>query len=599
LKNSDNSNLCNFLSIYSWIGIVVTFLFPTSRIFSASGYPVVEWILASSALVIIPLGLKAAIQDAGPYHPSFLWKLAVYSQPIAGISLALSLFVEVGILSGILSLIWAVNSVLIFLIGLKKILLRGLYIHEETFIDIGLIYLPVGAVWYSASRWGIDLLGFSSFIVTLTAVHFHIAGMGASVMTGQLGRVVKHKNPAAYLAAGSIISSTPILVAAGINSSPIVEVIMACLLAAGVAVLAVLTIRTLPYKFSNDPSSVRKFLYATLGASQSISLLTMILACTFAYGEYREQAWIPLESMVTYHGILNYFGFLAPSLVCLGLLDTRRSNIEEYIPFQNLFGSSYIGADFFKANHLINFENGRRKGLYDDFISLFQIEALRGSANQTIIRYFEDTSNVALVCQPRWLAGFKWLSLLVHYIGRRLGQLTLPLNGEVPIINSELHSLNKRAGLTTNPVSCIRTYEDGTPMHVTSYSTHRISNRTYMNISLPIPLGQLHSILGINTIPGNSKFTGLKLSSKSQQKLDTGLWLDFKFFRIKIPLHETLEMWDSESPKEINNLGIGITQDNSSIAHHTFWFLGIKCLELNYAVIKKNSTSQRKELFTG
>ena len=599
LEDRDNRNQCKFLSIYSYVGIAVTFLFPTSAINSASGLPIIEWILASSALVIIPLGLKASIQNAGPYHPKSFWKLVVYFQPLAGLLFIISLLLDVGTPSGAVSLIWAANSILIFLIGIQKIFLRGFYIHEETFIDVGLIYLPVGAIWFSASRWGIDLLGFSPLLVTLTAIHFHIAGLGASMMTGQLGRIIKQKSPTAYLTAGSIISLTPILVAVGINSSPLVEVAMASLLAIGVVILAVLSIRVFIYEIFNNSSRIKKFLFATLSVSQSISLFTMTLTCVFAYGEYREAGMVSLSQMLHYHGFLNYFGFVAPSLICLGLLGIPRSNTEEYIPFQRFFGSTYIGADYFNKYNFIDPKSEFHKGLYNDFFSLFLRNHVKKPTHNTVLRYFDDTSNVELICQAKWLPGFKFISPLVHHLGRGMGQLVLPSNNKIQRIRCKLYGLGKQEGLAVPQVSCVRTYEDGTPMHVTSYSAHRIDNKTYMNISLPIPLGQLHSILEISAINGNEDVTGLRITSISNDRLDAGLWLDFKFLRIKIPLHEHLHMWDSKIPKELSGLDFEIDTDNASVAGHTFWIFGIKCLVLNYAILNKDSENLERELFIG
>ena len=81
-----------------------------------------------------------------------------------------------GDLAALLSLPWLAVTALISLEGLLRIARRGLAPLSDLCRDAGLVFLLVGGLWTTASRWGMRPLDFDEAIVLLTANHFHYAG---------------------------------------------------------------------------------------------------------------------------------------------------------------------------------------------------------------------------------------------------------------------------------------------------------------------------------------------------------------------------------------------------------------------------------------
>ena len=565
--------------IYTYFGLALTLIlyFLKGAIFSASGYQIIELVLVSAGLIVIPLGIKARIQLST--HDK-ITNLLTFLYPLAGGSLLLSVFLQIGWLSGSLSIIWFLYSILLSIKALKDLLLRGIYIHCETFIDVGLIYLSIGAVWFSASRFGFDLLSFSPFIVTLTAIHFHIAGLGASVVAGLIGRVFNKNNFLFYKVSGTLITLTPIFVAIGINSSPLIEFLMSILLAIGIVSMAIFVLKNTFSTAFNKLSILDRVKYHVLCLAQLISFSTMVLVYIFSYGEFISTSLISYDQMVRYHGLFNYFAFILPSILILSNLTSKSLTKPEKIPFQKLRGKRYIGVNYFKIE---SSDSSSEKGLYKNFTSLFNLREL----NYSITQYFEDTANIKMYCKSEWKTGFKLISSVEYYFGKLIGQCVLPLSNKIYKINNFLINQNIHSFEFSNPIASVRTYNDKSPMYIASYSSHTLNNKTFMNISLPIPVGQLHSILYLKTIPIENVKNGLILSSFEDEVENTGLWLDFKWINIKIPVREKLEIWDTDESKEAACLDFSTTVPHSSVAKHSFWIFGIKCLVLRYVLVNK------------
>ena len=233
-------------------------------------------------------------------------------------------------LSAVLCLPWLLVTGLVALLGLQRILKRGLGPIEETAIDAGLLYLPVGGGWLVLSSAGIAPMDFSPEIVLLTAVHFHFAGFSAAVIAGLAGRALRvgvssseSAHPfalAAYRFAAAVVIIGPPLVAVGIMASPIVEVISGVALSLGMLTLAfVLVLIALPG---------RELLPKVLLCVAALSLTaTMALSTTYAVGEYLypgEDKLIPNQLMAATHGVVNVLGFT----LCggLGLFLLRRKD---------------------------------------------------------------------------------------------------------------------------------------------------------------------------------------------------------------------------------------------------------------------------------
>ena len=262
-------------------------------------------------LVIVPLGFSVIMPGAD----SLLYKIVVIMQPFAALLTAASFLLETSLLAAVLSSTWFIVTGLVALLGVTRIISRGLYPLEELSIDAGLLYLPVAGVWLVIYRYGIQPFGYGETIILLTVVHFHFAGFAAPIIAGMSGRVLATREyPRGMYAflVFAIVAAMP-LVAAGITFTPVVGLIGALLLSIGLVLLAILTIVcVIP---AIGPVEKRSLL--VIGALSSCA--AMVLACLYAYSLVAQTLILTIPGMALTHGLLNAFGFVGCSLLAYTL----------------------------------------------------------------------------------------------------------------------------------------------------------------------------------------------------------------------------------------------------------------------------------------
>lgn len=309
-----------FARISAAAGLVVwLFLLPTVTTDSREA-ELVHKVVFFGMLVVVPLGLSLVPTQDQPSGLSW-YRLAVLAQPVAALPAIASFFFETGSLAASLSSAWLVLSVFIALFGLTRFKSRGLYPLEESSIDAGLLYLPVACMWLVIYRLGIQPFDYGEMIILLTVVHFHFAGFAAPVIAGMSGRVLsnrKHPQSLFRFSVFAIVAAMP-LVAAGITFSPWLGLIGTLLIAAGLFVLAVLTVGWVIPAIA--PLSSRLLL---LIGALSICV-AMVLASLYAYSLATKTLIITIPTMAMTHGLLNAFGFVACSLLAWSAPLTKRN----------------------------------------------------------------------------------------------------------------------------------------------------------------------------------------------------------------------------------------------------------------------------------
>ena len=262
-------------------------------------------------LTIVPLGLSLVMTNEETRGLN-LYRVAVYGQPIAALLAVISFLVPMGLLSAALAAAWLLLTAIVGLLGLTRLLSRGLYPLPETSVDAGLLYLPVAGVWLVVYRLGIQPFDYGETIILLTVIHFHFAGFAAPIIAGMVGRTLATSTsglgrlfPVIVVA---LVASMP-LVAAGITFSPWLGLAGALLLTTGLLLLAVLTIvRVVPMIAS---TGVQVLL--VIGALSSCA--AMVLACLYSYSLVAHIVILTIPAMAKAHGLLNAFGFATCSLV--------------------------------------------------------------------------------------------------------------------------------------------------------------------------------------------------------------------------------------------------------------------------------------------
>ena len=275
----------------------------------------IDKILLLGVLVIVPLGLSlVAMPDESGRHV-LPYRLALITQPFGAAAAIASFFLRQGRPAALLAVLWLIVTALVALFGLWRLLFRGVLNANELCIGAGLIYLPVGGMWFLMSRFGIQPLGFGDTIVLLTAVHFHFAGFAAPILAGLAGRNL-HAGGAArqlfQLAAVGIVTGTPI-VATGITFSPLVAFTGAIVISLGLIFLAIVVLGWVIRSVGSLPA---QFL---LGVSAISSASAMVLACLYAYSLVAKTLIIDIPHMAMTHGVINAFGFALCGLVAWSL----------------------------------------------------------------------------------------------------------------------------------------------------------------------------------------------------------------------------------------------------------------------------------------
>ena len=137
-------------------------------------------------LPIIPLAFGSSRIDQAP--TLLQMRIGVFTFPAALILAGIICYSAVGSpYIGELAWGWVVVSLLSALWAVIRFFSRAVHVIDELCIDIGLLYLPVGAWWLYAALNNMEPLGFGEPIVSLTAAHFHFAGLAVSVMSGMIG----------------------------------------------------------------------------------------------------------------------------------------------------------------------------------------------------------------------------------------------------------------------------------------------------------------------------------------------------------------------------------------------------------------------------
>lgn len=257
-------------------------------------------------LVTTPLALLLSVPAGN--RGSAAWKLAAWLQPAGAAAVLGSFFLAPGPAAAALALPWALMSVCAAATGLGRFLEHRFTLPEELAIDAGLAMLPVGAAWLLASRAGMEPMGFREPFVLLTAVHFHFAGLAATVIVGLTGRRLrewKSKSFPLYLAlAAGVVLGVPLL-AAGIASRTKFEAVAALILAFSLGGFCIFALFAIVPRLRGWPARV------LLGLALLSGIWSMHYAGHYAAGIAR--GIVPpkysIPKMASIHGLLNALGF--------------------------------------------------------------------------------------------------------------------------------------------------------------------------------------------------------------------------------------------------------------------------------------------------
>jgi hypothetical protein len=264
----------------------------------------IELLFLFATLVIVPLGLHLTKRFDRPEAESEIETAVYRTQLPAAVATAASFYFASPLLSGGLGIPWLAFAMALAAGRIWRTLRMRPLRFDSWCALAAFLYLGIGAVWFLASRLGLNPIGFREPIVLLTAVHFHYAGFAAAILVRALARIPRLRTIPALLfpaaAAGALAG--PAFLAAGFMIGPRVKLVAALLMAAGEIALAGCFV-----------GSVREFDQINsrllLVVSAASVLISMCFAALWAIGEFPRQPFLDLARMAAWHGSLNAFGF--------------------------------------------------------------------------------------------------------------------------------------------------------------------------------------------------------------------------------------------------------------------------------------------------
>ena len=255
-----------------------------------------EWarlLLALAVLVWAPLAFRLL------HYPE---RFALWVG-LAGVLLAVSLFLSAGLPSGTLACGWLVVALWTFQQGLVR-LLEWRRLPGNMAIGAGQVFLLIGSLWAVFDRFGWRPLGFDPAIVLLTAVHFHYAGFIFPLLAGWLQEL--SPGFANRLAALLAILAIP-MTAVGITAMQVSGVYWPEAVAATVVALSgwLCGLGYLRLVWRNGTPTVARIAGAGLACCLFFS---MTLAFGYAMRGYYPIDFLNIPSMRAWHGSVNALG---------------------------------------------------------------------------------------------------------------------------------------------------------------------------------------------------------------------------------------------------------------------------------------------------
>jgi hypothetical protein len=384
-----------------------------------------EAMLALAAVLVVPLALPLLLRDDRSGAMSPLYRAARASVRVSGPLLAIGIFLRGQRIAFAFAAPWIVACVLVALYGAGRFLTTPRKRIEESMLDLGALYLPVGAMWAFAYVANLPVMGFANTQALLTAAHFHYAGFGACVVLGMLGRSVR----SVFYAPTAIVHGAGVaLVAIGITASHTVERFAAWALACAFITGGLLLM------------SLRRPLLMLTGA---ITLLSGALAIHFASGGFAALSADRFARMIRFHGVPNALGFVLLSIVAFRLQTPPSRAAPAGTPFSRLSAGMSVGATFFDRSGAID-EARSAHGLIEDFDAYASPAFDPKKLHPEVRHFYEHTDRWMLEVAPSWQRGFRLGGRIFRAFARRVEQLALPTALKKRPVHSRIVALDQK-----------------------------------------------------------------------------------------------------------------------------------------------------------
>lgn len=268
---------------------------------ATDAFGVVELFVLLGAMVVVP---RATLLLGWPQPPGV---------PLLGswAALAVGLAADPGPVAGALMVPWVLAVVVTVARSLLPLRIPPTF-GDALPIAAG-AWAVVGAVSAPVSGWGLTAFGIEEPIVRLTAVHYLVAGLGATTLGWRIAR----EGGRLSIVGATMTAAVPPVVALGfITRNAVPQVGGAVLLTVGVYLIAVSGIRCLPTLRGRAPKAFQVISSASVAAP-------MVLAVFWAAAQHADVPSLSIPDMARMHGTLNGVGFIGFGLTAWLLHDGR------------------------------------------------------------------------------------------------------------------------------------------------------------------------------------------------------------------------------------------------------------------------------------
>jgi hypothetical protein len=276
------------------------------------------------------------------------------------------------------------------------------------------------------------------------------------------------------------------------------------------------------------------------------------------------------------------FAVVAALLALVGLAWSRLAARE--VPFSPLSADGHVGADYADSRGIAGDELA---GEVDDMVVFdrpgFDADAL----HPDIRRFYEQTTDYEMVCSVRWHRGFRLGAALAAPVTSHIEQLNLPgPGGDSFELESRIVMLPRKADPREGARLWIRTrpdrrgrYTDDAAVFVAAYARHERDGETYTNIAVPLPGGNLSTVLRPEALPTDAG-TGVVFTTEAPG--DPGLYLVTPLGPFQLPMGQRFRVYPaatSEAPAPPET-----PWNPDIVATHEMWLPGAQFLTITYAI---------------
>ncbi|MDU0812662.1 YndJ family protein [Bacillus siamensis] len=515
-----------------------------------------ETFVLLSVLFFVPAVFRFA------FRPSkTLENVLLRCYPIAALCAVLALITDFSFFA----FVWLIYTLGLALYAVWRLMKTNIHRAEEMSVMMGFVYLAGGGFWFFAYILKIPIMDFGPLIVLLTAVHFHYSAFLIPIFNGLLGRILR-ENRVLYRLSTVIILISPILIALGITFSKILDVIAVALYLTGLYVNAYLVFK------ASFAVKTGRFL---IRSSSAVLMITIAFSLIYSLGVYREEATLTISQMIWIHGAVNAFGVILPALAGWRLENPRPFDEGSERTFSRIYGKGTIGKNFLTDIHAAN--EIHYTGLQDQMRELHSEDFSTEKLAPAVISFYEETIDYDIKAKVTWSGWFRPFARMYEPFSRRAGQIHLSMNPDWYTMHTSMKGVDSDRDGRKNVRAWIRTNDKQETVFTALYSAYRSKGEGYMNISLPLPYGQMTGILKPYTHKQNLVLTSRRRKSGAG---DEGIYLQTKWGACHLPLAETFL--------------IAARSETSLKAVHHMWLFGLKFLTVRYRITHTSTGKQSK-----